>query len=301
MRKIISAVVVTRNRLGEATECIKSLFKQTHPIDEIIVVDNASSDETGAEIKKLFPKVKLVTSNKNLGGAGGRNLGYRKTKGDLILFMDDDALADKELVYSLLETFESAKNIGIVQPKIYDKEQKDIIQGVGHGINLLTGRVYGIGVREKDKGQFDKDMEVPMVGCCWMVRKAVFQKIGQYDEEIFIPYEDSDFCKRAWDAGFKVMYSYKAKVWHRGPKDTGIPAKLQWIGITTSDRAYRVSRNKMIFMKKHAPKINLIIFGVFLVPIYAVVHSAIIVSSRRFNILLNYWKGIFSGYFYLFK
>ena len=48
MRKIISAVVVTRNRLGEATECIKSLFKQTHPIDEIIVVDNASSDETGA-------------------------------------------------------------------------------------------------------------------------------------------------------------------------------------------------------------------------------------------------------------
>lgn len=294
----ISVVIVTRNRKEELFDCLRSIFKQTKKADEIIVLDNASEKDISRDLVKRFPRIKIIKSYKNLGGAGGRNLGYVNTTGDYILFMDDDAVADKESIRYLLEGFKS-KKVGIVQPKIYDKEKRNIIQGIGHGINLLTGRVYGIGVGEKDRGQYDEDREVPMVGCTWMVKREVFEKIGLYDDDIFIPYEDSDFSIRATKAGFKVMYIYKARVWHQGPKNTGVPPRLQWIGITTPERAYRVSRNKMIFMKKHASFFKLLIFSFFFVPVYALIHSSVMITSLRLDILLDYWRGLFSGVVYL--
>lgn len=295
----ISVVVVTRNRVDELYECLDSIFYQTHLPYEVIVIDNFSDSNLNLQVLKKYPTVKLIRSYINLGGAGGRNLGFVNSSGDYILFMDDDATADKDLIKELLKGFGKNQKVGIVQPKIYSKENRNKIQGIGHGINLKTGRVYGIGVGEEDGGQYDKDRQVPMVGCTWMVKREVFEKIGLYDDDLFIPYEDSDFCLRAEKKDFKIYYIYKAKVWHRGPKKTGVPAKLQWIGITTPERAFRVSRNKIIFMKKHATKIDLFIFGVLLMPMYSIGHCVIIIAGKRFDILLDYWKGFLSGYIYL--
>lgn len=292
----VSVVIVTRNRKEELFDCLRSIVNQTRKPDEFVVIDNASNEDIKQKVGKEFPSAKFIKSHKNLGGAGGRNLGYVNTHGEYILFMDDDAAADKDLITHLLDGFKP--KVGIVQPKIYDKKKRNVIQGIGHGINLLTGRVYGIGVGEKDKGQYDEDREVPMVGCTWMVKRGVFEKVGLYDDDIFIPYEDSDFCIRATKAGYKVMYIHKGKVWHQGPKNTGVPARLQWIGITTPERAYRVSRNKIIFMKKHAPALNLILFSIIFVPIYAFIHSLIMLTSLRLDILRHYWKGLFSGLLY---
>lgn len=297
----ISVVIVTRDRRDEVVDAMESVYDQTVKPNEVVVVVNDSSDDTEKVIRNKFPDAEVVVSGQNLGGAGGRNLGFEKTSCKYILFMDDDAEADKKMFEELVKVLEKDKKIGIVQPKIYDKQKKDVLQGVGHGINLVTGRVYGIGVGEKDEGKYEKDMEVPMVGCTWMVKRGVFEEIGLYDEDIFIPYEDSDFSMRARKAGFKIVYAHKAKAWHQGPKDTGVENRLQWLGITTPERAYRVSRNKMIFMKKHAPFINLVFFSLFLVPIYAFLHSTIMLYSRRFDILVDYWKGIFSGYSYLLR
>lgn len=295
----IAVVIVTRNRKAEFVECLQSIFNQTIKVNEIVVVDNASEQDISVEIGKKFPSVKFIKSHKNLGGAGGRNLGYVNTKSEHVLFMDDDAFADVRMVEELVKAFKRDKKVGIVQPKIYEKSTKNKLQGIGHGINLLTGRVYGIGVGEQDNGQYDRDIEVPMVGCTWMVKRQVFETIGLYDDEFFIPYEDSDFSLRASKAGFKVLYVYNAVVWHTGPKKTGVPARLQWIGITTPERAFRVSRNKMMFMRKHAPLINIFIFGIFFVPVYAFIHSVIMMASLRSDILLDYWSGVFSGYRYL--
>ena len=228
-------------------------------------------------------------------------MGIDKASGKYLLFMDDDARADRNMIGELMLVLEKGKDIGIVQPKIYIKERKKTLQGVGHGINLLTGRVYGLGVGEVDRGQYDKNMEIPLAGCTWLVKKDMLDKIGKYDEDYFIPYEDSDFSQRARKAGFRVFLAWKAKVWHRGPKKSGIAPKLQWIGITTPERAYRTSRNKIIFMKKHAPFINFIFFLFILVPLYTLVHSLIMVTNKRLDILLDYWRGLFSGYLYLFK
>lgn len=300
-RKKVSVIVVTRNRKEEVVACLKSVFFQTYKPSEVIVIDNASEDGSVAVIQKKFKSVKTIKSKINTGGAGGRNLGIKKATGEFLLFMDDDAAADKNMIKELVAVMDSDRKIGIVQPKIYLKDKKNVIQGVGHGINLLTGRVYGIGVGEKDVGQYDRNIEIPMAGCTWMVKKEVFDRIGEYDEDYFIPYEDSDFSFRSTKAGYKTIYVWKARVWHRGPKKTYVDKKLEWLGITSPERAYRVSRNKIIFMRKHASPMHFLFFIFILVPLYTLIHSVIILFSKRIDILLNYWKGLFSGVRYCIK
>lgn len=300
-KKLISVVVVTRNRSKEAFEAISSIYQQTYKPLEIILVDNASADKTTEIIKKKYPRTKIIRSQINTGGAGGRNLGLLNTKGSFILFMDDDAVADKHMIAELLRVMEEDSKVGIVQPKIYDKDSKNVIQGIGHGINLLTGRVFGIGVGAEDHGQYENVMDVPMVGCTWMVRRIVFNKVGSYDEDFFIPYEDSDFSLRTTKAGFRVCFVPNAKVWHSGHRNSDLPKRLQWLGITTPERAYRVSRNKIIFMKKHAPVVNLFIFLFVFTPIYTAIHTLLMLLSKRFDILGDYWRGLVSGLVYVLK
>ncbi len=297
--ELVSVVIVTRNRKQDALICIQSIFSQSYKNLQVILVDNASLDDTAEVAVKKFPTIIVVKSLLNTGGAGGRNLGIPKAKGEFVLFMDDDARADKEMIKELVNVMSSDPKIGIVQPKIYELERKNMIQGVGHGINLLTGRVYGIGVHVEDKGQFEEVLEIPMAGCTWMVRRSIFNKIGTYDEDYFIPYEDSDFSHRVKLSKDKVLFVPLAKVWHRGPKKTFIHPWIEWIGITTPERAYRVSRNKIIFMRKHAPLMNFLVFLLVFIPIYTFLHSVIMIFTKRIDLLVSYWRGLLAGFGYI--
>src|SRR3989344_8937104 len=170
--RLVSIVVVTRNRKADLFDCLTSLHKQTYKNIEIIVVDNASDEIQEDFVKKYFPEIIVVRSRINLGGAGGRNLGIKFTKGEFLLFIDDDAVADDKLVEELLISI-SHKKAGVVQPKIYDKDKPRTFQGLGHGVNFYTGKVYGIAICETDMGQYEDDFEIPMAGCCWMVKRKV--------------------------------------------------------------------------------------------------------------------------------
>lgn len=296
MRKnLVSAIVVTRNRKQDLIECIGSLRHSDYNQVEVIVVDNGSSTPVSAWLKRKFPNIKVVRSNKNLGAAGGRNLGMEFAKGDIFLFMDDDSLADRAMIGELVKILNSRKDAGIVQPKIYDMEKRNVLQGLGCDVNLFTGRVSAVGIREEDKGQYDNLKELQSVGCIWMLRRQVIEKIGGYDEEYFIPWEDTDFSFRARKVGFRILFEPKALAWHRGQKSTFVNSIIDFLGIRSKDRAFRVSRNKIIFMRKHARVINFLIFLFIFLPLYTFVHSLIILVSLRTDLLWEYWRGLMSG------
>lgn len=300
-QKPVSAIVVTRDRKEDLLECVGSLQNSSYKLSEIIVVDNASKIPVATYLRKRYPKVKVIRNSTNMGVAAGRNIGIINSKDDYFLFIDDDARADKDMVRYLMEVFEEKKRAGIVQPKVYDKQRPNILQGAGHGINFLTGRVYAWGVMEEDEGQYDKLRKIPMTGGICIVKKAVVKKIGMFDEDYFIPYEDSDFSYRASQAGFGIYCSGQAKSWHQGKKTTYVNPTLEWLGITTPERAFRVARNKIIFMRKHAPIANFLFFCLVLLPAYGLMHSVLIVSSGRLDILSKYWQGLLAGIFYIFK
>ena len=295
---LVSVVIVSKDRKKDLVECINSYLNSSYKKLEIIVVDNASRPPLITWLPKKYPKVKLITSDINLGAAEGRNRGLEVSNGEYLIFTDDDAYAAKDMVGYLVGAFKKNQDAGIIQPLVYDKQKKNMLQGAGHDIDLLTGRIKADGVREEDRGQYEGLREVPMCGCVWMVKREVFNKIGDYDKEYFIPYEDSDFSIRARKAGFKNYCDSKAKTWHQGFKSTYVDPRIEWLGITSPVRAFRVARNKMIFMRKHSPFPNNIFFFFILLPTYILLHSLIIISSRRFDILLKYWLGVLSGVWY---
>lgn len=296
--KLVSVVIVTKDRKKDLIDCVNSYLRSSYKPLEIIVVDNGSNPPLATWFTKKYPGVKLIISEFNVGAAAGRNLGLKEARGDYILFTDDDAYADKDMVRNLVSVFEENPQAGIAQPLVYDRENKQMLQGAGHDINLTTGRIWAAGVKVKDTGQYVGLREVPMCGCVWMVKGEVFDKIGDYDEDYFIPYEDSDFSIRTRKAGFKLYCYSQAKTYHRGHKSTFVHPWIEWLGITSPERAYRVARNKMIFMRKHSPLPNNLVFFLILMPIYVFIHSVIISLARRFDILLKYYLGVVSGTIY---
>lgn len=299
--KLVSVIIVTRNRKKELIKCLKSVFESDYKKIEIIVVDSGSRPSVSPWLRKLPSNVKIMRSEKNLGAAGGRNLGIKFAKGKYLLFMDDDAQADKAMIGELLKSIQKDSKIGIVHPKVYDMKERNILQGIGCDVNLLTGRVSSVGIREEDEGQYDNIRNLQSAGCIWLVNKAVIDKIGGYDEEYFIPWEDTDFSFRAKKAGFKILFVPKALAWHKGIKSTFVNPLIDYIGIRGAERAYRIARNKIIFMVKHAPFSNILLFLFIFLPVYTFIHSIIILSSARLDLLLNYWKGVFSGFIYIIK
>ncbi len=297
-KKLVSVVIVTKDRKKDLVECINSYLKSSYKPVEIIIVDNASEPPVFTWFSKKYPQVKIITSEKNMGAAEGRNIGLRQAKGEYILFTDDDAYADTLMINYLLAAFEKDPRVGMVQPLIYDKQRKDMLLGAGYDINLTTGKIKAWGNREIDKGQYDGLRQIPMVGCVWMVKKEVIAKVGEYDKDYFIPYEDSDFSIRVRKAGYKIICSSKAKTYHQGVKTSSLHPWIGWLGITSKERAYRVARNKMIFMRKYSSFPNNLFFFFILIPIYFLTHSTIILATRRIDILLGYWHGFFSGVWY---
>src|SRR5579883_2649918 len=154
----ISVVIPTYNSAHTLKESIKTLKHQTLPPFEIIVINNASTDDTEKMVKKHFPDVRLVTLPTNTGVTGGRNKGLEVSKGDYVLFFDHDMDAKKDMLEELLKIAESDKNIGIVTPKIYFWDDKDVVWAAGTDINLWTGQVIFYG--GKDREEFSHDKEV---------------------------------------------------------------------------------------------------------------------------------------------
>jgi GT2 family glycosyltransferase len=295
--ELVTVVIVTRNRTIELEDCVSSCLKSSYKPLEIIIVDNGSEKPVKTWLPKKFPGLHILTCPDNLGAAEGRNVGLRVARGSYLLFCDDDATVDKDMITHLVGVFQSHKKAGIVQPLIYDMRDPSLLQGAGHDINLLTGRITAWGAGEKDTGQYDSLREIPFCGCIWMVPRKVMEKIGEYDSEYFIPYEDSDYSMRARKAGYTLYCEGSAKAWHLGKKSTYVNRLVEYIGITSPERGYRVARNKLIFLRKHAG-IKFVPFFFFILPIYALLHTIFIVLSRRFDILTLYWKGLLSGIYY---
>jgi GT2 family glycosyltransferase/SAM-dependent methyltransferase len=296
--KLVSVVIVSKDRKKDLVECIDSYLNSSYKPLEIIVVDNNSKPPLITWLPKKYPKVKLISLDQNVGAAEGRNIGFRESNGSYIIFTDDDAYASKDMVNELVKAFKETKNPGIIQPLVYDKQKKSELQGAGHNFDLLTGRLTAWGVREKDNGQYEGIREVPMCGCVWMVKREVFDRIGEYDENYFIPYEDSDFSICATKAGFKNYAVSSAKTYHQGVKKTFVHPRLEYLGITSPQRAYRTMRNKLMFMRKHSPFPQNLVFFLILTPLYIFAHTLIILTTFRLDVLFMYWGGVVTGLLY---
>ncbi len=282
----ISVIIPTFNSWYTLKSCINSIYKQTLKPLEIIVIDNASSDGTAKKVRQYYPKVNLVVLPTNLGVTGGRNAGidYSNKKSKYLFFFDHDMSADKNMLKNLVGTLNSDHNIGITTPKIYYSSHKRKIWSAGTNINLITGQVLFRG--GDDIGQFNLNEQVQVAPAAIMVKRSVIDQIGGFDNRYFLTYEDTDFCFRTRDKGFKTLYTPKAIAYHKISLNRSLSNKRLLA------RSYWVARNRILFMKDYAWNFY---FFLLLSPIYLLYFLTLAISERNFSGFLNFVKGYIIG------
>lgn len=265
--KLVSIVITTRNRKELVLKCLESVFKIDYPNFEVILVDNASTDGTQAAVKKVFPKVKLIQSKKNLGLNGGKNSGQKNAKGNYVFFLDSDTVVDRKILKEMLKIAQSDLQIGLVCPKMYYQDHKNMIWYAGSYVNLLTSQTKNIGANENDNGQWDQIRETQFAPTAYLVTRKAVNKLKGHEEAFFMTYGDTDYGFRARKAGFKVMFCSKAKLWHRLGMEENIKS-IRSLGYNLPMRPYYFARNRVIFMKRHASRINFLVFMILFFPVF---------------------------------
>ncbi len=210
---VISVIIVNYNGGELIRHSIECLMKQTYEDFEVIVVDNASGDHSVQLIQDTFPSVRLIKHKNNSGFSGGNILGLKQAKGDYIALLNSDAFPEPNWLESLLEGIQSDKAIGICASKLII-DGTDLIDSAGDGCTTAS-RAYKQGENEPHS---DYNKMKNVFGACGgavLYRRSMIDKIGFFDEDFFIIYEDADLNFRAQLAGWKCLYVPKAVVHHR--------------------------------------------------------------------------------------
>jgi len=232
-----SIIIVSYNSEEYIFDCINSIKKQKYPFYEIIVVDNASIDNSVSLIKNKFPDIRIYESSKNLGFAGAVNLGVNLSNGDIIVLLNPDVIVKEKWLLSLFEAFR-VKEVGIVGSLILGHNQS-FIQHAGAVIqkNGLTEHIElnleevsleddeGIKqkLKEKLKSKFGKNDIDYVTGASIAFRRSLWDKLCGFDEKYFPGYfEETDFCIRAKNLGYKLILEPKSVCIHKQATSTGL-------------------------------------------------------------------------------
>lgn len=284
----ISVIIPTLNSWNTLNDCVISILKQSIKPYEVIVVDNASDKSILRKIRtsSWYEKIKLVTSKRNMGVTGGRNSGIKNAsrKTDYYFFFDHDMIAEPTMLEELVKVSKNSSSVGIVTPKIYYWEDKNRVWAAGTNMNLLTGQVLFRGGR--DEGQFEKIEEVQVAPAAFLVKKKVIDEIHGFDDQYFATYEDTDFCFRAKDKGFRIIYTPYAISYHQISPE---PKKERQRLLV---RAFWVGRNRILFMGDYAE--NFYLFLLFS-PVYLLYFIKLALQEGDFKGLVNFVNGYIAG------
>ena len=232
----VSVIVVNWNGGDAVLACLASVRAQSRPPAEIIVVDNASRDDSAERIATDYPEVKLLRLPQNTGFGGGVNRGAAVATGEWLALLNNDAMADPEWLERLLEAAVSSPGVGMVACKIYLDREERVLDKVGHRITL-DGQNFGRGHRSLDRGQYDALTEVAWPdGCAGLWRRDVFLQVGGLDEEFFAYADDADLGIRFRLAGCRCAVAPRAVVEHR---------HSQSLGAYSARKLFLVERNRI--------------------------------------------------------
>ncbi|WP_238903668.1 glycosyltransferase family 2 protein [Clostridium sp. YIM B02506] len=294
----VYVVLVNYNGYEDTEACIKSLRNIHYYNYKIVVVDNASTDDSYNKLEKIKEDVILIKSEKNLGFSGGNNIGikYALQQGaDYIMLLNNDTLVEPDFLNIMIDTAESSENLGIVGCKMMYYPQNDI---VWYGGGYIDWNKYS-GVHENQGTKDSQDDNVREVtfltGCCMLIKRSTIEKVGYLSEEYFMYLEDLDYCAKVLDNNLRIIYNPEAKIYHKVSASTG--------GEESSFAIKWGTRNRFIFFKKFSKSksfVNKLKIFLFLI-ISRIVKFAILLAKGNIEKSKNLMIGLKQGIKILFE
>jgi GT2 family glycosyltransferase len=233
----VAIVVLNWNRWEKTLACLASLDELEYPRYSVVVVDNASSDGSVERIRAARPDVMLLESDRNLGYAGGNNIGTRHALAegaDFVWILNNDTEVEPGSLTAMLEDIPTA-DCGIVSPCLLELESGEILATAGTGVEGIGEAIVCTGCEE---GYHPAER---LMGASLLVRREVLEQIGLMDETYFHYFEERDFVERARRAGFGIGLTCRAHVRH---EEGGT------LGVRSPQATYYFVRNNIFYERR---------------------------------------------------
>ncbi len=210
----LSVIIPNWNGAHHLPVCLDALRDQTYPHLEIIVVDNASTDDSRSLLADRYPEVTVIPLSENRGFTGACNAGMQTAHGEFLALLNNDTQVDPGWAVAVVEAFGRHPEAGLIASKMLLFNERDRFHTAGD-LYRVDGRLINRGVWERDEGQYDQeDYVFSACGGSSAYRRELLDQIGLLDDDFFFSCEDMDLAWRAQLAGFRCVYTPQAVVYH---------------------------------------------------------------------------------------
>lgn len=248
MSKDLGIVICNFNKVNYLKGCLESLYKSDFEdlIYDVIVVDNASTDGSPDFIKENYPQIILLENETNTGGSGGFDRGIRyaiQEEYNYVVLLDNDILLEKNTILNLFKYIKENPKAGAVGSKICTMDNPDILQEMGSFIDYENKfNVYTPLKSHKDDSLLPEVVECDYVpACCMITTKEVLEKVGSFNTEHFIYWDDMDWCTRVKRENYEIYAINSSRVFH----------KMGAANHTNTFGLYYFERNRIMFFLKY--------------------------------------------------
>ncbi len=288
---LIVAIIVNWNRKELLSEAISSLVEDGYSNIKIVVVDNASADDSIEMVRSIWPDVFIIENAQNLGYSKGNNQGIEvahQLGADFLLFLNNDATIKPGCLTELISIFKADPECGAASPFIVYADKPDLIWFGGGEVSLWNGRVSHKHIRTKFiPVLYHTETTEYITGCALLVRGIAIREIGGFDERFTLYNEDVDLCLRFRKAGWSLKVTPLALALHQVSASTG--------GGLSPLKAFYRARSTAILMKKWIPWW---VWGIL--PIAGFVGLLIVsiglILKRQASIAKALWQGVINGF-----
>ena len=262
--KTISIIIVSWNARSYLRQCLESI-RRTGASDgnEIIVVDNASTDGSPELVESEFPEVKLIRTPENLGFARANNLALKIASGSLLALINSDVILHPDCLQTLAAFLDNHPDVGLVGPKVFDRNGQ-VQHNCGElptlwnttcrflALDRILSHCHIFSGFQLRHFNYNTQSEVELLsGCFWMTRRNAVDEVGPLDERFYFYCEDLDWCKRFRDFGWKLMFIPEASATHFGGGSTA-NAPLRY--------SIEILKANSIYWQKHHGNLGAIAF-----------------------------------------
>jgi GT2 family glycosyltransferase len=223
----LSVVILCWNDLKVINDCLASIFATTRRTEfEVIVPDNGSTDGSIEFIRKQYPEVRVIENGANLRFAKGNNAGIRASEGEYVLILNPDTIIHEGALDGLVAFADQHPEAGAFGCRVLNADgtyqgciwpfptpRSEWILALGLGNLGYISEWFHKGAYVRWKGETERAVGYP-AGCCLLVRNDLLKRLGGFDEQFFYYYEETDLCRRIWDAGYAVLYTPSVSITH---------------------------------------------------------------------------------------
>ncbi|MGA8533268.1 MAG: glycosyltransferase family 2 protein [Candidatus Tumulicola sp.] len=290
----VSFTMVSYNRREQVRVLLESVYRGDLVPDEIIVVDNASTDGTVEMLARDFPGVRVIANRENLMASHAVNQGVAAASGEFVYATADDNVIDPHCLSALRDVLASRPDAALVAPVMYFYDAPERVWFAGCEVSMLTGltRFFTQAPREAC-------VETACAPNCYMIRRSVLRSIGGQDVVTFpFHHEEADWSFRAAKIGYKSYVAREAREWHRTP----VPHRRPLIGsgdfsVDDPNRAYFHARSRALLARRHAGAWQRAAFFTLFFPPTVAAYVAICAfsSSAHLRASWAFLRGAFAG------